>query len=405
MKVLALTWMLEKECNGAAHLRDTPAPIQPSKPRRAAPPPPPSAPQPPEPPGVQPPASGSANGRRALDAPGGQSAEEAALEVAAILEQALADVPDAEGDDDEEDDEAGGADAAAPPAAPDAAAPDASAPRGVSVRLEACGAAAVRVVLVRDGRPLAAARAASGWVRLPGWARAAAVADAAAGAADGAPHAAARTRTTGHRAHGAQPVPPASSAGGEDGDELAWITPDTLKRAQRRDGRYGQPPDASVDVCCMSTDFAMQNVLMRMGMKLLSTDGLVMRSVKQWGVQCSGCFRTARDVSRQFCSHCGNATLVRVALVVDRHGRQRVLRIPEHVRARIMSTRGTRYTMAAPKQGRNAGNEITAEDALAEVRRPAPRPPTPHAMRTPRPRRRRRTACPVMSCILNLSIP
>eukprot|EP00307_Rebecca_sp_RCC1486_P012580 CAMPEP_0119431666 /NCGR_PEP_ID=MMETSP1335-20130426/46360_1 /TAXON_ID=259385 /ORGANISM="Chrysoculter rhomboideus, Strain RCC1486" /LENGTH=170 /DNA_ID=CAMNT_0007457473 /DNA_START=51 /DNA_END=560 /DNA_ORIENTATION=- len=118
----------------------------------------------------------------------------------------------------------------------------------------------------------------------------------------------------------------------------------------------------------MTTDFAMQNVLMRMGMKLLSADGMIMRSVKQWGMQCSGCFRTARDMSRQFCAHCGNATLVRVALVVDKHGRERVLPIPEHVRAKIMSTRGTRYTMAAPKQGRNAGNEITSEDALAEAK-------------------------------------
>jgi len=118
----------------------------------------------------------------------------------------------------------------------------------------------------------------------------------------------------------------------------------------------------------MTTDFAMQNVVMRMGMKLLSAQGMLMRSVKQWGVQCSGCFRTAHDVSRQFCSHCGNQTLVRVALVVDKDGRERVLPIPPHVQTKILSTRGTVFSMAAPKQGRNAGNLITAEDALAEAR-------------------------------------
>lgn len=132
--------------------------------------------------------------------------------------------------------------------------------------------------------------------------------------------------------------------------------------------RFSYAPDEGTDVCCMTTDFAMQNVLIRMGMKLLSTHGMVMRSVKQWGVQCSGCFRTARELGRAFCAHCGNQTLVRVALVVGRDGHERVLPIPPHVQAKLLSTRGTVYTMAAPKQGRNAGNVITAEDALVEAK-------------------------------------
>ena len=35
-------------------------------------------------------------------------------------------------------------------------------------------------------------------------------------------------------------------------------------------------------MCCATTDYAMQSVLMQMGLKLLSVDGMVLRSIKHW---------------------------------------------------------------------------------------------------------------------------
>ena len=64
----------------------------------------------------------------------------------------------------------------------------------------------------------------------------------------------------------------------------------------------------------------MQSVLMQVGLKLLSVEGMVMRSVKHWVLRCSGCFKQEPDLSKAFCSKCGNTSLVRLASVVDSSG-------------------------------------------------------------------------------------
>lgn len=340
IKVLALTWMLEKECNGATHLRLDPAQIvarerrppstaTPSTPAESV-----SASEPPTDSLAAVTVSGAPAAAPPTRAPLGTPLDaSAAADAEAALLAALLDAAGEEGEGEGEGEEAG---------------------EGGGSTNRADGGA-----LPAAGQPASQRQPArSHWVRLPGWATAAPPEPAAAVAP-------ARASSAGERE-------PAASVAGPDAedDSLPWITPENVRRVQAAEGgsRYCYAPDASTDVACMTTDFAMQNVLMRMGMKLLSTAGMVMKSVKQWGVQCSGCYRTAHDLGRQFCSHCGNQTLVRVALVVDRQGRERVLPIPPHVQAKVLSTRGTVYAMAAPKSGRNAGNLITAEDALAEAR-------------------------------------
>jgi RNA-binding protein NOB1 len=316
IKVLALTWMLEKECNGAIHLKTEPAPIVRGPPRRAQAPPPAAAAAP----AAEPAAAPALPSRAPL---GSEDAPLSATDAEAAVLAALAQVHL----DDDNDNESGSADAEADDDDDD----DERAAEGV------------------------ASTHTSAWRRLPGWATAMPT-DSSLGARPA--HADAGSAAAG------------ADADDEDAD-IPWITPANVQHAQRKDSRFCYAPDASTDVCCMTTDFAMQNVLLRMGMRLLSAEGMVMKSVKQWGLQCSGCFRTSHDMARVFCDHCGNQTLVRVALVVDRDGRERVLPIPQTVKERLLSTRGTVYALAAPKAGRNAGNAITSEDALVEVRLPA----------------------------------
>lgn len=289
-KVLALAWMLEKECNGARHLRSEPEVIR----------------------------------RRQRDEP-----------------------------------KAGRSGAAAVALAPAAADHGRSGVPGRRIELVLLPSSSSRLAVVvapRGGREGAVPETravptpASFWRVLPGWATAARPSDDTRRSASQLPR-------------------PSEAAGPRPEDEdIPWITVDNLRDAQRADSKFGYVPDEATDVCCITTDFAMQNVIMRMGMRLLSAGGLVMKSVKQWAQQCTGCFRVVRDMSREFCAHCGNHTLVRVATIVDGRGMERILPIPDHVRAKILSTRGTRYTLPMPKSGRNAGNVITAEDQLAEVR-------------------------------------
>jgi len=109
-------------------------------------------------------------------------------------------------------------------------------------------------------------------------------------------------------------------------------------------------------------------VLMQMGMQVVGADGLLMRSIKQWVLKCSGCNTQQPDLDRSFCTKCGNSTLVRLVSIIDSRGAQRIL--PERgAPARVRSTniRGTKFPMPKPKTGRHANNMILAEDSLAEA--------------------------------------
>lgn len=156
-----------------------------------------------------------------------------------------------------------------------------------------------------------------------------------------------------------------------DGD-IPWITASNLKQQRHNDMRHSAVPDEMTAVACVTTDYAMQSVLLQMGLKLLSTDGLLMRSIKQWVLKCSGCFTVTRELDRSFCAKCGNSSLVRLAAIIDQRGNERML--PERgAPARVRSTniRGTKYPMPMPKTGRHAQNLVLAEDQLAEAKEKA----------------------------------
>jgi hypothetical protein len=44
-------------------------------------------------------------------------------------------------------------------------------------------------------------------------------------------------------------------------------------------------------VAVITTDFAMQNVLLQMGLRLLSVNGLAVTTLRSWIKRCHGCFR------------------------------------------------------------------------------------------------------------------
>ena len=120
-------------------------------------------------------------------------------------------------------------------------------------------------------------------------------------------------------------------------------------------------------VACMTTDFAMQNVLLRMGLRVYGLDGLRLRHVKQWVMRCHGCFKVARPTrTSEFCEYCGNQTMQRVSVSVDSDGKKTY-----HVRSRPPPIRGTKYSLPAPKGGRAGNNMILSEDQLLEEERKA----------------------------------
>merc|ERR1719219_2660521 len=111
----------------------------------------------------------------------------------------------------------------------------------------------------------------------------------------------------------------------DDDDDDSWITPSNLKDKKKQfTGDFRGEQESKVAVACMTTDFAMQNVLKQIGLNILGTDGMVIRETKTWILRCYACFHTTPRMEKKFCPKCGNKTLKRVSVTVDSEGKQQV---------------------------------------------------------------------------------
>ncbi len=150
-----------------------------------------------------------------------------------------------------------------------------------------------------------------------------------------------------------------------DGSE--WITKDNLDEIRQK-SLYGTPTGdavtdagAQVKVACMTSDFAMQNVLVQMGIKIVSPTGMFISHATQWVLRCFACGKLVPDNEKVFCPGCGNHTLKRVAVDFDEQtGEQRVL-----ISRRPLNVRGTRHPLPMPRGGHSdKGNIILSESEL-----------------------------------------
>jgi len=142
------------------------------------------------------------------------------------------------------------------------------------------------------------------------------------------------------------------------GDEGGWITPGNLKEKKKQMGNCPDENAARVKVACMTTDFAMQNVLKQLGLKIMSVDGMIIKHTKTWILRCYSCYTTTSLMHKQFCGKCGNKTLKRVSVTLNEDGSQQI-----HISARRpLSKKGKKYSLPAPKGGKHAFNPKVFED-------------------------------------------
>ncbi|KAJ2082266.1 20S-pre-rRNA D-site endonuclease nob1 [Coemansia sp. RSA 988] len=150
-----------------------------------------------------------------------------------------------------------------------------------------------------------------------------------------------------------------------------WITPGNVKKHQAADAmgmkeaRALNKKTTKMDVACVTADFAMQNVLLKMGINLITPDGIAVRQLRTWVLRCHACFHLTGDMNRQFCSECGHATLRRCSVTTNANGRLQV-----HLKSNYQhSLRGTIYSMPKPRGGRHTTRDvITREDERAYSR-------------------------------------
>ncbi|XP_065827189.1 RNA-binding protein NOB1-like [Oscarella lobularis] len=154
----------------------------------------------------------------------------------------------------------------------------------------------------------------------------------------------------------------------DDDDGEGWITPSNIKKIkEKHDRRHAAADDGNdgtlAPVACMTTDFAMQNVLLQIGIPVVSVDGYVIRQARTYALHCHACMKITRDSTRVFCFNCGNKTLRRVSMTTDTSGKTQY-----HVgkRNQFTTTRGTKYSLPLPKGGKHSSGEepILKEDQI-----------------------------------------
>ncbi|KAF3054176.1 Nin1 binding protein [Didymella keratinophila] len=146
-----------------------------------------------------------------------------------------------------------------------------------------------------------------------------------------------------------QPTPPASDD--EDDDDGEWITETNLPEHQVKDS--GLQADVrtqgptQMDVATMTIDFAMQNVLLQMNLKLITTNMQRIKKLSSKVLRCHACFQIVKDMSKQFCPRCGGATLARVSCSTNAKGEFHIHLAKNYT----YNKRGDKYSIPKPIAG------------------------------------------------------
>ncbi|XP_010545815.1 PREDICTED: RNA-binding protein NOB1 [Tarenaya hassleriana] len=140
----------------------------------------------------------------------------------------------------------------------------------------------------------------------------------------------------------------ASSAADDDGvSEQSW----TLRALSES------------SVACITGDYAMQNVILQMGLRLLAPGGMQIRQLHRWILKCHACYTVTYEIGRIFCPKCGNGgTLRKVAVTIGENGTILASRKPRII------LRGTKFSLPLPQGGRGAiaKNPVLREDQLPQ---------------------------------------
>lgn len=160
----------------------------------------------------------------------------------------------------------------------------------------------------------------------------------------------------------------------DDDDDDGWITPSNLNKHRAKDASVAAPSEAiqeTLQAALLTSDFAMQNVALRINLKLVthstiasdqpvqkrsadSMHSLVspsnlsrIKQLKSWVLRCYGCFNVTRQMNKQFCPKCGQATLTRTSCSTDSSGNMRL-----HLKKNFQyNKRGNVYSIPKPIHG------------------------------------------------------
>lgn len=135
-----------------------------------------------------------------------------------------------------------------------------------------------------------------------------------------------------------------------DSDEDGWITPSNLKKHQAQDSGTAIPAQTvqkTLQAAVLTSDYAMQNVALRMNLNLVAPSMARITFLKNWVLRCHGCFAICKDMAKQFCPSCGQPTLIRTSCSTDQQGNFKV-----HLKRNFQwNNRGNVYSVPKPVHG------------------------------------------------------
>lgn len=156
-----------------------------------------------------------------------------------------------------------------------------------------------------------------------------------------------------------------SDGSDDDDDDSGWITPQNI--AHKKQEINSDMNVEHMKVACITSDFAMQNVLKHLGLNVLTVDGHQIQQLRSFILRCYACFKTTSIMTKVFCPSCGNKSLKKVAVSLNDDGTQ-VIHISSRKR---LSARGKRFSLPTPKGGKHANNPILCEDQRIPEQRPS----------------------------------
>lgn len=143
----------------------------------------------------------------------------------------------------------------------------------------------------------------------------------------------------------------------DESDLTSWITPGNLTEVKSLYGRDAAE-DQCVRVACMSTDYAIQNVLKQINLNIAALDGRIIKNMRTYILRCYACFKTTSLMTKMFCPNCGHKTLKRVAVSLDENGQQVI-----HINLRRpLTAKGKNQSIPRPRGGKHSCNPILFED-------------------------------------------
>lgn len=145
-----------------------------------------------------------------------------------------------------------------------------------------------------------------------------------------------------------------------------WITSENIKNVKKRMG-FEETEEKETEVACMTTDFAMQNVLKQIGLNVSAMDGRIIKEVRKFILRCYTCYKTTSDATKIFCPKCGHKTLKRVSVSLNEAGDQVVHLNPRYK----ITTKFKNQQVPHPQGGKHSCNPVIFEDQRIPHQRPS----------------------------------